>query len=111
VVRVPLVNIGEFKAYHLVPVPIPVKDKLMYIGTMKLMLCVDSNRQHYFSSEVELQKCKEPTKRKYVCKQDKQLLSSLVQEEGAVKLLKVWKNIPGSCEVNCAANPHRVDTG
>jgi len=32
VVSVPLVNKGEFKAYHLVPVPIPVnKDKLVYI--------------------------------------------------------------------------------
>jgi hypothetical protein len=39
-VSVPLVNKGEFKAYHLVPVTIPVnKDKLIYIRTEKSSLC------------------------------------------------------------------------
>jgi hypothetical protein len=82
VVSVPLVNKGEFKVYQLVPVPIPVnKDKLIYIKTAKSILCVDNARQYYyFSSETELQNCKETTKHKRVCKQDKPLLSSLVQE-------------------------------
>jgi hypothetical protein len=53
----------------------------------------------YFSSDVELQKCKEPTKQRYVCKQNKPLLSSLVQEVYAVRLLKVWKNVTDSCEM------------
>jgi len=39
VVSVTLVNKGEFKAYHLVPVPIPVnKCKLIYIRTTKSIL-------------------------------------------------------------------------
>ena len=47
VVSVPLVNKGEFKAYHLVPVPIPVnKDKLIYIKTVKSILCVDNSQQY-----------------------------------------------------------------
>ena len=60
------VSKGEFKAYHLVPVPIPVKDdKLIYIRSEKSILCVDKTRQHYyFSSDPELQKCKEPTRSK-----------------------------------------------
>jgi len=63
-VSVPLVNKGEFKAYHFVPVPIPVNDDtLIYIRTEKSILCVDKTRQYYyFSSDLELQKCKEPTK-------------------------------------------------
>jgi len=91
VVSVPLVNRGEFKAYYLVPVPIPVnKYKLIYIRTAKSILCVDKTQQNYYSSsDLEPQKSKEPTKQRYVCKQDKPLLSSLVQEECAVRLLKV----------------------
>ena len=80
VVSVPLVNRGEFQAYYLEPVPIPVnKDKLIYIRTAKPIVCVDKTRQYYyFSSELELKKCKEPTKQRYVCQQDKPLLSLLV---------------------------------
>jgi len=111
-VSVPLVNKGEFKAYHLVPVTIPVsKDKLVYIRTAKSILCVDKARQYYyFSSDLEQQKCKELTKQCYVCKQDKPLLSSLVQEECAVRLLKVWKTLPDSCEVHLVKLTHTVWT-
>jgi len=112
-VSVPLVNKGEFKAYHLVPVPIPVnnKDKLIYIRTAKSILCADNSRQYYYtSSDLELQKCKESTKQRYVCKQDKPLLSSLVQEECAVRLLKVWKTLPDSCEVHLVKLTHTVWT-
>ena len=112
VVSVPLVNKGEFKAYQLVPVPIPVNnDKLIYIRTAKSILCVDKTRQYYyFSSDIELQRCKEPTKERYVCKQDKPLLSSQVQEECAVRLLKMWKTLPNSCEVHFVQLTHTVWT-
>jgi len=112
VVSVPPVNKVEFKAYNLVPVPISVnKDKLVYIRTTKSILCVDKTRQYYCSSsDLELQKCKEPTKRRYVCKQDKPLLSSLVQEDCAVRLLKVWKTLPISCKVHLVKLTHTVWT-
>jgi hypothetical protein len=112
VVSVPLDNKGEFRAYNLVPVPIPVnRDKLIYIKTLKSILCVDNTRQYYyFSSEIELQQCKELTKHRYVCRQDKPLLSSLVQEECTVRLLKVWKTLPESCEVNFVQLTHTVWT-
>jgi hypothetical protein len=43
VVIIPLVNKGEFWAYYLVPVPIPInKDKLIYIKAAKSILCVDN---------------------------------------------------------------------
>jgi hypothetical protein len=45
-----------------------------------------------------------------VYKQDKPLLSSLVQEECAVKPLKLWKNLPDSCEVNFVQLTHTVWT-
>ena len=78
VISTPLVNKGEFRAYYLVPVPIQInKDKLVYIRTVKSIMCVDSSRQYYyFSSEVALQKCKEPTKNRYVCRQEKPLVKS-----------------------------------
>ena len=102
VISVPLVDKGEFKAYYLVPIPIPVnKDKLIYIRTEKSILCIDRARHYYyFSSDQELQDCKETAKLKYVCKQNKPLLSSLTQEECAVRLLKERKNLPDSCEVH-----------
>ena len=74
-------------------------------------MCVVKTRQYYYSSsDLELQKCKEPTKERYVCKQDKPLLSSLVQEECAVRLLKVWKTLPNSCEVHLVKFTHSVWT-
>ena len=57
-----------------------------------------------------MQKCKEPTKDRYVCRQEKPLLSSLVQEECAVRLLKMWKSLPESCEVNFVQLTHTVWT-
>lgn len=109
---VPQVSKGEFKAYHLVPVPIPVyKDKLIYTRTAKPNLCVDKTWEYYyFSSNPELKKCIEPTKQRYVRQQDKPFLSSLVQEECAVQLLKVWKTLPKSCEVHFVQMTHTVCT-
>jgi hypothetical protein len=101
VVSVPLIDKGEYKAYHLIPIPIPVsKDKLLFIRTEKSILCIDRIRQYFhFSSILELQSYKEITRQKYVCKQDKPLLSSLTQEECAVRLLKERKALPSSCEL------------
>jgi hypothetical protein len=112
VISIPLVKKGEFRAYYLVPVPIQVNQgKLVYIRTVKSILCVDSNRQYYyFSSEVEFKRCKEPTKDRYVCRQERPLLSSLTQEECAVRLLKMWKSLPDSCEVHIVQLTHTVWT-
>jgi len=102
VISIPLIDKGEFKAYYLVPIPIPVnKDKLIYVRVEKSILCVDKSRQYYFfSSDQELNSCKEVSKQKHVCKQSKPLLSSLTQEECAVLLLKERKTLPTSCEVH-----------
>jgi hypothetical protein len=100
------------KAYHLVAVPNPVNDdKLIYIRREKSILWADKTRQYYyFSSDFELQKCKKPTKQGCVCKQGNPLMSSLVQEECAVRLLKVWANVTDSCEVNFAQLTHTAWT-
>ena len=102
VVSVTLVNKVEFKEYYLEPVPIPVdKDKLIYINIVKTNVCVDKSRQYYyFSSDMELRECKETIKHTYICKQDKPLQSSVVQDECAVRLLQTWKTLPNSCEVH-----------
>ena len=102
IVSILLIDKGEFKAYYLVPIPIPIhKDKLVYIRTEKSLLCVDRTRQYYFfSSDQELQGCKENAKLRHVCKQNKPLLSSLTQEECLVRLLKERKTLPDSCEVH-----------
>jgi nucleoside diphosphate kinase len=112
VVKTPLIDKGEFKAYDLVPVPILIKpDKLVYIRTENSILCIDNTRQYYyFSSEQELKMCKETTPQRYVCKQSKPLLSSLMQDECAVKLLKEWKKLPNDCEVNYIQLTHTVWT-
>jgi hypothetical protein len=71
------------------------------IKTEKPILCIDNLRQYYyFRSYQELQMCKEPTRQKYVCKQSKPLLSSLMQDECAVRLLKEWTSLPNSCEMH-----------
>ena len=66
VISMPLIDKGEFKTYYLIPIPIPVdKDMLVYIRTEKSILCVDRTRQYYyFSSDQELQGCKETAKLK-----------------------------------------------
>jgi hypothetical protein len=102
VISVPLIDKGEFKAYYLIPVPIPVDTgKLLYIRTENSILCVDKKRQYYyFSSDQELRGCKETIEKRYVCKQDKPLLSSQNHEECAVLLLTPQKTLPDSCEVH-----------
>ena len=87
------------------------KNKLIYIRSAESILCVDKTRQYYyFSSDLELQKCKETTRKRYVCKQGKPLLSSLVQGECAVRLLQVRKALPSSCKVNFVQLTHTVWT-
>jgi hypothetical protein len=56
VVSVPLIDRGEFRAYSLIPIPIPAGNgRLVYIKTDKPILCVDETRQYYyFSSMLEL---------------------------------------------------------
>jgi hypothetical protein len=79
--------------------------------TEKPILCIDRIRQYYyFSSILELQSCKEITRQKYVCKQYKPLLSSLMQEECAVRLLKDRKVLPSSCELYYVVLDHTVWT-
>ena len=49
VISVPLIDKEEFKAYYLIPIPIPAnKGKLVYIRTEKSILCVDRTRQYYY---------------------------------------------------------------
>jgi hypothetical protein len=55
---------------------------------------------YYFSSDQKLRGFKETIKKRYVCKQDKPLLSSLTREECAVRLLTPRKTLPDSCEVH-----------
>jgi len=102
IVSIPLTDKEEFKAYYLVPIPIPInKDKLVYIRMETSILCVDKTRQYYFfGSDQELQGCKKTAKLKYACKQNKPLLSGLTQEECAVRPIKERKTIPGSCKVH-----------
>jgi hypothetical protein len=59
-----------------------------------------TRQYYYFSSDWGLHRCMEATKQKYMCKQEKPLLSSLMQEKCAVRLLKERKILPGSCEVH-----------
>jgi hypothetical protein len=68
VISVPLLNKGEFGAYYLVLVPLPVdKDKLIYIKATKSLLYVDNVRQYYYmGSEDELHQCNELFKNKCV---------------------------------------------
>jgi hypothetical protein len=64
IVSIPLIDNGEFKAYYLIPIPIPInKDKQFYTKTEKSILYTDKTRQRYFfSSDRELHGCKETTK-------------------------------------------------
>jgi hypothetical protein len=112
VVDIPFVNKGEFKVYQLVPIPILVnKNKLVYIRSAEPLLCVDTTRQYYyFSSDRELQTCKESLRKRYMCKQGKPILSSMVKEERAVCLLQGWKTLPSSCDVNYVQLTHTVWT-
>ena len=50
------------------------------------------------------------TRQNYVCKKDKPLLSSLTQEECAVRLLKKRRVLPSSCEIHYVQVNHTVWT-
>jgi hypothetical protein len=61
VVCVPLMNKGEFRAYHFMPVTIPVtKSKQIYIRPSESILCVDKARQYHLVPTLNRKNARRP---------------------------------------------------
>jgi hypothetical protein len=101
IISLPLVNRGTFKAFRLIPLPIGIEqNKVVYTEPNEDILYVDQTRQYYFStSREELRRCKRAQPNSYICKQNRPLLNSHMQESCAVKLLHPRTEIPKVCDI------------
>ncbi|XP_023723395.1 uncharacterized protein LOC111873154 [Cryptotermes secundus] len=100
VITLPLIGRGIFQVYKMIPVPIPLgNNKFAYIETGEANLCVDQTRLFYFEiSNAKLKDCKIIDSQSRICKQDRPLLSSQLQETCVIKLLQKQKEIPKNCD-------------
>jgi hypothetical protein len=100
VITLPLIGRGLFQVYKIIPMPIHLgNNKFAYIEAGEANLCVDQTRQYY--SEIgneELKDCKATDFLSRICRQDRPLLSSDLQEN-CVKLLQQRKEIPINCDM------------
>jgi hypothetical protein len=100
VITLPLIGRGVFQVYRMIPMPIHLgSNKFAYIETGEANLCIDQTRQYYFEiSNEELKDCKTTDSQSRICRQDRPLLSSHLQEACVVKLLQPRREIPKNCE-------------
>jgi hypothetical protein len=100
VITLPLIGRGVFQVYRMIPMPISLgRKQFAYIETGEANLCIDQTRQYYFEiSNEELKDCKIIDFQSRICKQDRPLLSSHLQETCVVKLLQPMRGIPNNCD-------------
>jgi hypothetical protein len=100
VISIPLVNRGIFRAYKLIPIPVPTDHvTFMYTGTRNPFLWIDQATQYYFMTNAEwLNDYKVVDLRSYVCRQNQSLLSIYLHENCVVQLLQPRMNIPSTCD-------------
>jgi hypothetical protein len=112
VINVPLISRGTFKTFRLIPIPIAIeKNKFIYLETENKLLYVDQIRQYYFSTgREELRRCKALEPNKYICKQNKPLLNSHMQECCEIKMLQPRLSIPKLCDTRIVQITHPIWT-
>jgi hypothetical protein len=99
VISVPLVYKRTFTMLRMFPIPVPVdSEHFLYIDTRDAVLCLDQAKQYYFTmTGDELLKCKSAEPDRYVCTDQRTLLSTSATESCAVTLLQKRDNLPSVC--------------
>jgi hypothetical protein len=106
VIHVPLANNVRFDLYHVLPLPIKIRDKESNLETNKFVfilpereyLLVDKAKRYYVRLHVfEFEKCKAMDVSRWLCKQNEPIHVKEANEVCETELLQSIRNIPESC--------------
>lgn len=106
VIRLPLTNHVKYNVYHVLPLPIRIKDtdtRFTFILPEREYLLMDTAKRYYARLRVtEIKDCKVLTSRHRVCKQNNPVQLTHLHEECEVEMLQSLRAIPSSCSQRIA---------
>lgn len=106
VIRLPLTNHVGYNVYHVLPLPIRIKDtdtRFTFILPEREYLLMDTAKRYYTKLRVnEFKECKLITLRHRVCKQNSPVQLTHLHEECEVEMLHSLRAIPSSCSQRIA---------
>jgi hypothetical protein len=98
VIRIPLTDHTHFNVYKLIPFPIVLDSKCIFIQPEKPYLLMDVAKQYYCKlDKYEFEKCKVLTDNWRVCKQDFLVQSTHFKKECEAQMLQPIKSVPADC--------------
>ena len=105
-IRLPLTNHVRYNVYHVLPLPIPIKNtdtRFTFILPEREYLFMDTAKRYYARLRVtEIKECKLITSRHRVCKQNNPVQLTHEYEECEVEMLQSLWAISSSCSQRIA---------
>jgi len=106
VIRLPLTNHIKYNVYHVLPLPIRIKDtdnQFIFILPEREYLLMDTAKRYHARLRVtEIKECKSITARHKICKQSSPVQLTHLHEDCEVEMLQSLRAIPSSCSQRIA---------
>ena len=101
IIRLPLTNSITYNLYHILPLPIQVKNtesKVIFLMPEREYLLMDTAKQCFARLRAdELANCKSINSRHRVCRQSQPLQLTHLDEECEAQMLQAVRTIPSAC--------------
>ena len=111
VIRIPLTDHIKYNVYKVIPFPIEIETKYVFIQPEKNYLFMDVAKRYYCKlDENDIGKCKVINDFWMVCKQGYPIKSTHVHEECEAKMLQPVRKIPADCSKRIVALNHSIWT-
>ena len=85
---------------RMIPIPVPVdQEHFLYIDMRESLLCLDQTKKYYFTmADYLISRCKWAESGRYLCTQQRTLLSTVATESCAVTLFHKRDSISSMCD-------------